>query len=144
MRARRLLAPSDMRGLPRGLSPLALHRLAPTMRRISSDAGPTATTAGTTANARGTPGCAGTATAERRAAQRAAWQRQLHRASTVHRDVQRRGPRVPHLPRLPLSARQVYRERQLWRRIYRQRGWGRAGRRRAGRRAGSVGERVLQ
>ena len=118
MRARRLLTPAELCGLSRGLSPLALLRLVPTMRRIPSDAARPGAAA--TTNAR-SDRRAGATNIRNDAAQCGPRQRQLYRAAAVHRDVQRRGPRVPHIPRLPLPAHTVYREQQLWCRIHRQR-----------------------
>jgi hypothetical protein len=146
MRPRRLLAPADLRRLPSSISPLALHHLAPAVRRISSAARPTAATTVTvtaTANYHSPPGGAGAADIKHDA-QCGARQRQLHCATTVHRDVQRSGPRMPHIPRLPLPAHQVFGERQLWRWVYRQRGRRGEGRRCAWRPTRSVGKRVLQ
>ena len=90
MRLRCLLAPANLRGLPGGLSPLALHHLAPAVRRISSAARlPAAVAITATTTARVTPGGAVVSTVKHSAVQRSIGQRQPHRAAAVHGDVQR-------------------------------------------------------
>lgn len=68
----------------------------------------------------------------------------VHSRAAVRRGVQRRGPRVPTIPRLPVPAPAVHGEPELWSGF---RGRGRGGRRWRGpdgRRHGPMGERVVQ
>ena len=136
LRARHILAPADLCGLPGGVSQMALHGLAPPLRRVflpstttAAAAGAGAATAGATAEA--TAGHVGGATsaAPRAAAagvrhavaQSGAGERErgLLGAVAVHRDVLRYGPRVPHLSWLQVSARRDDGRVELRRRVYR-------------------------
>jgi hypothetical protein len=153
LRSRPLLALTDLRGLSGRIPPLALHRLAPPLRRISP--GPVRTTTTTAAAAAAAAECVGgaaaaaprvAATAVRHAvAQSRARERHrgLHGTVAVHRDVLRRGSRVSRLPWIQVSESGDG-GGELWRRVHRQLGWGYARRGCAGRRARSVGELVLQ
>ena len=105
-----------MRGLSGRVPPLALRRLATPMRRVSARSTATATTATTAHRARALAAAVGRCAAERRAGQLD----RIHRAVAVHRDVQRRRPRVSCLSWLSLSGRQGDDgATELWRRVHR-------------------------
>lgn len=118
LRSRFLLAITNMCGLSGRVPSLALCRLAAPLRRVSTRPTATAATATTTTSrcTRTLTAAIGHYTEERRTGQLDG----IYSAVAVHRDVQRRGPRVSCLSWLSLSRCQgVDGATELWYWIYR-------------------------
>ena len=137
VRARSLQPAGDVRRLCRGVPQLALRHLAPTLRRVYhhhflADGGGD--------DYAGAVGAERVKPAESKPAR---VHRLIHGRAAMHRGVQRRGPRVPAVPRLPLPAPAVHREPELRRRLHRRERGGRGCSGLDGRGHGSLGERVV-